>query len=265
MKHNLNQTGSAATTGSDPDELKRAIVAFVSRASTEISPPDERLLDELARRLPLRTPLYVAHTPKSSVEDVVRVAIGVQSAGFVASPHIVARRLPSERVLREVLVRLREHGIEQALLVAGDLERPLGPFSSTLDVIATGALEASGLKRLGIAGHPEGHPSVGPAALLSALRAKQEFAARSGIAMHIVTQFGFNPQAVCAWARSMTREGITLPVHVGLAGPTSPARLLPVPMRCCSVCSGSAPRAKPRASCSRMCIPSAAPSRPPSG
>lgn len=232
MKHNLNQTGIPAGTVDDPDELKRVLVAFVRRASTEISPHDEKLLDELARRLPPGTPLYVAHPPKCSIEDVLRVAIRVQSVGFVASPHIVARRLPSEKALRDVLARLHHHGVEQALLVAGDLDRPLGPFSSTLDIMATGALEASGLKRLGMAGHPEGHPDVGPAKLLSALRAKQELAARSGIAVHIVTQFGFDPEAVCAWDRSITREGIILPVHVGLAGPTSPTRLLKFAIQC---------------------------------
>lgn len=232
MKHNLVPPEIAAAAGDELDELKRAAIAFARRASTEISPQEETLLDELTRRLPARTPLYIAHTPKSSVEEVVRVAIKVQSAGFMASPHIVARRLPSTQALRDVLARLREHGIEQALLVAGDLDRPLGPFASTLEVIATGALEESGFKRLGVAGHPEGHPAIAPAKLLSALRAKQDFAARSGIAVHIVTQFGFNPEAVCAWERMIRPEGITLPVHVGIAGPTSPARLLRFAIRC---------------------------------
>ncbi len=232
MKHTLDQTEITAGAGDGTDELKRTVIAFARRASTEISPQDEKLLPELASRLPARTPLYIAHTPKSSVEDVVRVAIRAQSVGFTASPHIVARRLPSEQVLRDVLARLREHCIEQALLVAGDLDRPLGPFASTLQVIATGALAESGLKRLGVAGHPEGHSAIGSAELLSALRAKQQFAARSGIAVHIVTQFGFDPEAVCAWERLIRQEGITLPVHVGLAGPTSPAKLLKFAIRC---------------------------------
>lgn len=232
MKHSLDHTERAAAAEDDLDALERAVISFVRRASTEISPHDENLLDQLARRLPARIPVYVAHTPKSSVEDVVRVAIRVQSVGLTASPHIVARRLPSERALRDVLLRLHEHGIEQVLLVAGDLDGPVGPFESTLQVIATGALQESGLKRLGVAGHPEGHPTVAPAELLSALRAKQEFAARSGIAVHIVTQFGFNPEAVCAWERMITAEGITLPVHVGVAGPTSPARLLKFAIQC---------------------------------
>ena len=212
--------------------LKRAIVAFARRASTEISTHDEKLLPDLARRLPAGMPVYVAHTPKSSVEDVVRVAIKVQSLGFRASPHLVARRLPSERTLKTVLAQLREHGIEQALLVAGDLDPPLGPFRSTLEVIATGALQEAALKRIGVAGHPEGHPAVGAAELLAALRYKQEFAARSGIAVHVVTQFGFNPEGVCAWDRMLTQEGITLPVHVGMAGPTPMTKLLKFAVQC---------------------------------
>ena len=212
--------------------LKRAIVAFARRASTEISTHDEKLLPDLARRLPAGMPVYVAHTPKSSVEDVVRVAIKVQSLGFRASPHLVARRLPSERTLKTVLAQLREHGIEQALLVAGDLDPPLGPFRSTLEVIATGALQEAALKRIGVAGHPEGHPAVGAAELLAALRYKQEFAARSGIAVHVVTQFGFNPEGVCAWDRMLTQEGITLPVHVGMAGPTPMTKLLKFALQC---------------------------------
>lgn len=213
-------------------ELKRAVVAFARNASTEISTHDEKLLDVLAQRLPAGMPVYVAHTPKCSVEDVVRVAAKLQAAGLAATPHLVARRLPSERTLREMLARLRACGIERALLVAGDVDRPLGPYGSTLEVIATGALEEAGLKHLGVAGHPEGHPAVAPGELLRALRAKQEFAARSGIAVHIVSQFGFNPEGICAWDRMLTQEGITLPVHVGIAGPTPISKLLKFAIQC---------------------------------
>lgn len=232
MKHKLDHNEVAAIGEDGLRDLKSAVVTFARSASTEITTHDEKLLEPLTRRLPAGTTMYVGHPPKSSVEDVVRVAIKVQAAGFTASPHLVARRMPSEQALRSALARLREHGIEQALLIAGDLDRPVGPFESTLEVIATGALEESGIQRLGIAGHPEGHPVVGPAELLSALRARQEFAARSGIAMHIVTQFGFNPEAVCAWDRMLSQEGITLPVHAGLAGPTALPKLLKFAIQC---------------------------------
>jgi methylenetetrahydrofolate reductase (NADH) len=216
----------------DNGDLARQVVDFVHGASTEISTHDEETLPALANKLPAGMSVYVAHTPKASLQDVVRLAIKVQSLGFRASPHLVARRIPSEAALKDALRELRGGGVEQVLLVAGDLERALGPFTSTLELIDTGLLEGAGLKRVGIAGHPEGHKSIPPAALSAALGHKQQFAARTGIKVHIVTQFGFNPDAVCAWDRKMTQEGISLPVHVGIAGPTPLPKLIKFAMQC---------------------------------
>jgi methylenetetrahydrofolate reductase (NADPH) len=212
--------------------MNTSVVDFVRRASTEISTHDEDLLPSLTNKLPAGMTVYVAHTPKASLEDVVRVAVKAQSLGFRASPHIVARRLATERALKDALDELTDAGVEQVLLVAGDLERPVGKFTSTLEVMDTGLLENSGIRQVGVAGHPEGHKSIGPGALLAALRHKQEFGARTGLKVHIVTQFGFNPEAVCAWDKHVTKEGISLPVHVGIAGPTPLPKLIKFAMQC---------------------------------
>jgi methylenetetrahydrofolate reductase (NADPH) len=212
--------------------MNTTVVDFVRGASTEISTHDEDLLQTLTGRLPAGMTVYVAHTPKASVDDVVRAAVKAQSLGFRASPHIVARRLPSEHALQDALGKLTAAGVQQVLLVAGDLERPVGKFASTLEVMDTGLLEASGIKHVGVAGHPEGHKSIGPAAMLAALDHKQAFGARTGIKVHIVTQFGFNPNAVCAWDRRLTEAGITLPVHVGIAGPTPLPKLIKFALQC---------------------------------
>ncbi|HTW38988.1 MAG TPA: methylenetetrahydrofolate reductase [Steroidobacteraceae bacterium] len=213
-------------------ELRRRIVDFARDTSTEISPHDEGLVPELASVLPKGTTVYVAHTPKASVDDVVRVASSVQAAGLRASPHIVARRIENERTLREALRRLHDRGVEQVLLVAGDRNPPAGQFTSTLEILDTGALGEYGLRSVGVAGHPEGHPAVGPETLWSALETKQRFAARTGTRMHIVTQFSFNPAAVCAWDRQLGEHGIELPVHIGIAGPTPLPKLIKFAVQC---------------------------------
>jgi methylenetetrahydrofolate reductase (NADPH) len=214
------------------EALKSRIVEFARAASTEISTHDEELLPALVNKLPAETTVYVAHTPKATLDDVVRVAAKAQSLGFRASPHIVARRLESERALRTALGELKEAGVEQILLVAGDREQPVGKFTSTLEVIDTGATVDAGIMSLGVAGHPEGHRHVGPTVLASALKHKQAFAERTGSKVHIVTQFGFNPEAVCAWASHLLEQGITLPVHVGIAGPTPLQKLIKFAMAC---------------------------------
>jgi methylenetetrahydrofolate reductase (NADPH) len=214
------------------DPLKRRLLEFVHSMSMEITPHDEDLLPALANRLPAGTTVYVGHTPKASLEDVVRIALKLETLGLRASPHIVARRLISERALRAALRELREGGVEQILVIAGDRDPPVGKFSSTAEVLETGATVEVGIMTVAVAGHPEGHKAIGPSTLWSALRHKQSFAERTATKMHVVTQFGFNPQAVCAWDSHLVEHGITLPVHVGIAGPTPLPKLIKFAMQC---------------------------------
>jgi len=220
-----------ASIGSD-ESLKRRIVRFVSGASTEITPADCQLLPQLADLLPSQTAIYVAHVPTATLNHVVKTALAVQRAGFMATPHIVARRITYPHTLREGLMELRAGGVEQILLVAGDTVRAAGEFENTLDILKSGILEQSGIKRIGVAGHPEGQKAVGPSLLWDALKAKQAFSERTGIALHIVTQFGLHANAVPEWEHLLIQHGIRLPIHVGIAGPTSLSKLIRFAMLC---------------------------------
>jgi methylenetetrahydrofolate reductase (NADPH) len=213
-------------------ELKRAIVDFAQRASTEISTHDEAALPDLAAALLPGTAVYVAHTPKATLGEVVATAVRLQQLGFRASPHIVARRVESRQALETALQQISAAGIEQALLVAGDLAKPAGPYTSTLEIIDSGLLQNSSLKRIGVAGHPEGHKQVADDVLLAALRHKQAFAAKTGLKLHIATQFTFDADAIIAWDERLTKEGITLPAHIGIAGPTPLPKLIKYAMAC---------------------------------
>ena len=49
---------------------------------------------------------------------------------------------------------------DTVLLVAGDSDAAAGPFSSSLQVLETGVFEACGIRSVGVAGYPEGHPRI---------------------------------------------------------------------------------------------------------
>ena len=212
-------------------DMKSRVVEFARAASTEISTMDEKIVAELVGVLPKGITIYVAHTPKASLDDVVRVAIQVQRLGFRASPHIVARRLESERALRTALGQLTEAGVEQVLLVAGDPPNP-PTYKSTLEVIATGAVEQAGIKVASVAGHPEGHKHVDDAELLAALKYKQAWGERTGVKVQIATQFSFDADINSRWAKSLEQQGITLPISIGIAGPTPITKLIKYAVAC---------------------------------
>jgi methylenetetrahydrofolate reductase (NADPH) len=50
--------------------------------------------------------------------------------------------------------------------------------------------------------------------------------------VHVVTQFGFDPDATTAWASELARRGIRLPVHAGIAGPVPLPRLIKYAIHC---------------------------------
>ncbi len=222
---------SAAQTLTSED-LKSRIIEFVSQASTEVTAHDEAQLPDLPQYLPAGASVYVAHLPKSDVRDVIRLCGQLAKLGFSPCPHIAARQVHSEAGLRAELNQLREAGVTQVLLIAGDNKSPAGPFTSTVEILDSGIITDAAIRSIGVAGHPEGNRAIGPSRLKEALDSKQAYAERTGADMRLVTQFGFNPQAVIDWARELGAQGIRLPVHVGLAGPTPLPKLIRFAMRC---------------------------------
>jgi methylenetetrahydrofolate reductase (NADPH) len=212
--------------------LKQRLREFVAAGSTEVTPHDEARLEEFARVIPRQMCVYVAHTPKASLDDVVRVALRLRAEGLSVSPHIVARRIVEPAALRRSLQTLVAAGVEQILLIAGDRAAPRGCFSSTLELLESRVTVDAGIRRVGVAGHPEGHPVVPDATLWDALTAKQAYADANGIHMHIATQFGFDARALVAWERGLAARGIALPVHAGVAGPTPLPRLMRYALQC---------------------------------
>jgi methylenetetrahydrofolate reductase (NADPH) len=213
-------------------DLQERIVAFMQAASMEITPSEQKHLPALRELLSKGRVVYVSHVPSATLAQVVKAAMAVQGAGFKATPHIVARRISYPETLRAALAELTAGGVEQVLLVAGDTEHAAGEFDSTLDVFASGILEKSGIKSIGVAGYPEGQRGIGPMLLWNALKIKQAFADRTGLAVYLVTQFGFNGNALRDWEPELARHDVRLPIHAGIAGPAPLSKLIKFAMRC---------------------------------
>ena len=134
--------------------------------------------------------------------------------------------------MSEVLKRLTgEAGVRRLLVIGGDVT-PAGPFPDALAVLQKGGLRAAGIEQIGIAAYPEGHASIPPGRLEAAIDEKIASAVALGLTAHIVSQFSFSSERILAWLRQLRASGITVPVKVGMAGPTSVPALLRYAKRC---------------------------------
>jgi methylenetetrahydrofolate reductase (NADPH) len=89
-----------------------------------------------------------------------------------------------------------------------------------------------GVREIGVAGYPEGHPRIPLNALEKALSRKLELAAQQAIGVYVLTQFSFAPARVVDYCATLARLWPDLPVYVGIAGPNDPAALLRYAQRC---------------------------------
>jgi methylenetetrahydrofolate reductase (NADPH) len=211
---------------------KRLIQDFTKTFSIETTVREAKRVDRFADVVPKGTWIYIAHIPGTDLQETVDLATRLKKEEMRPVPHIVGRRLETLQVLDNFLGQLAgQAGVDQVLTVAGDISAPVGKIESALQVLESGLLEKHGIKRIGVAGHPEGHREVSDAVLKDALNRKNEYAKRTGAYVYVVTQFTFTPEPVIAWEKATPEIG-ALPYMVGLPGLASPASLLKFAMDC---------------------------------
>ena len=212
---------------------RQGIVRIARNCSIEITTRDPSEIDACRECLEPGTDVYISMPPGQTYSGELAVAASIRRAGFNPVPHVAARTFATLSMLDDYLARaVSEAGVTKVLVIGGDRDRPAGPFHSSLQLLEAGLFQKHGIRHIGIAGYPEGHPRIAEVDLDRALADKCELARRERLDLHIVTQFCFDAAPIRDWCERIRARGIMLPVRVGLAGPASITTLLRFAMRC---------------------------------
>ena len=217
--HQLSETAPA----------KRSILDGFSNEATA---QQIEKIEDLSNIVPKGTAVYIPYLPGSNYAESFVAVDRLVSAGLTPIPHIAARATRSISELDETLARFVETGVDSVFMIAGDTDKPAGPFTSTLEVLASGQLEKHGIRKIGFAAHPEGHPVVDISALDNALRLKASYAQASGAEIWLASQFTFDAAPIAAWLDRLSLMDILIPVRVGIPGPAKMRSLLSFAMKC---------------------------------
>ncbi len=214
-----------------------ALAAFLDGYSIEVMPRTAAKVESFADILPKATRVYVAHIEGTPIEDMVATAARISGEGFDVMPHFPARIIADQATLGEWIARYQgEAGVRQALLLAGGVAEPQGEFHSSMQLLETGLFDKAGFTNLHVAGHPEGNRDIDPDGsdtnVMEALRWKQAFADRTDANMALATQFAFEAGPIIAWADALRDAGVTLPIHIGIAGPAKLQTLIKFAIAC---------------------------------
>lgn len=217
--------------------------APLGECSIEITSKDIPSLEQASSLLAQGTRISITALPREDNGQTVRAIETVLALGLRPVPHLSARRTQTRQALQLHLQTLARIGAaEELFIVAGDLDVPVGPFESALDVIRSGQLARHGVRRVGIGGYPEGHPKIAEAMLWKALHDKAAAVSEQGLELAIVTQFGFEPKRAVRWIQQVREAGIQAPIRLGVPGPSNAATLIRFAARCGVAASRSALR-----------------------
>ena len=212
---------------------QEAIAALAQAASVEMTWHDSVHLDACRDFLPSGTLIYVSHIPGQTWRETLSTCVAVRAVGLEAVPHVPVRELTDAAALENLLAELvAQAAVRRLLLIAGDRSKPLGPFSQALDVLQSGQLERHGIRRVTVAGHPEGHPRVSASELRWAERDKLAWAADAGIELEFLTQFFFEVAPFISWVKDLRAKGVRERIIAGLTGPAKLTTLFKYALRC---------------------------------
>ena len=197
----------------------RALAEMLARPRYEVVPLADTEKKVLAH-VPLDVKVTVTASPTKGLGPTLDLAERLVAHGYEVVPHLSARLVVDDGDLRYMLTRLERAGITEVFVVAGDASQPAGQFEGAADLLRAMARHEHGLHEIGITGYPESHPLIDDETTIASMFEKAEFAT------HIVSQICFDARVTLGWIENVWARGTRLPIHIGIPGPVSTARLL---------------------------------------
>jgi len=210
-----------------------SIISFMSDFTVETTPASAAKTADFRDILRPGATVYITYLPGSDFSDTVAVARRLRKEGFEPAPHFAARSISSRPDLEDYISRVvGEAGVDRVLTVGGAVAEQVGEYGDSMQLLETGLFDKYGIKRIGVAGHPEGSPDISDEAIKAALAWKNSFAERTDADMHIVTQFCFEAAPIIAWDRLLNAQGNKLPISIGVPGVAKIKTLLNYAIAC---------------------------------
>jgi methylenetetrahydrofolate reductase (NADH) len=194
------------------------ITSADDRARFEVLPFDD--IVEEAARLPRAVRVAVTCSPRHGPDRGLETAARLRRLGHSLTVHVAARMVRDRDHLERLLAGMADAGVEDLFLIGGDVEEPVGEYSSAGELLALVADHPDRPELIGVAGYPEGHPLISDDELERALSAKAR------LADYIVTQMCFDAGVLRGWIERERERGIDLPVVIGMPGKVTRRKLL---------------------------------------
>lgn len=193
--------------------------ALLSRVRYEVLPA-RATEEKVLAHVPRDVVVTVTASPVKGLEPTLDLTARLAAHGYRVVPHVPARLLRDDAHLKETVDRLREWGVDDVFVPAGDADPPAGTYDGALPVLRRLSELGRPFAEVGVTGYPESHPLIHDDITVQAMWDKREHAT------YVVSNLCFDPRVLGRWIARVRTRGVALPVYVGVAGPVQRAKLL---------------------------------------
>ena len=202
---------------------REALTRFLTHPRYEILPTEEAESLVLAT-VPHEVTITITSSPRRGIEATLALAERLHARGFDVVPHVAARLVRDAAHLKEIGARLVALG-GSVFIVAGDSREAAGAFPDSVSLLTAIHEERLALTNVGITGYPESHSFIDDDLTIQAMWDKRR------LATYIVSNLCFDAGVIKKWVMRVRKRGVQLPIYIGMAGVTDPAKLLRVSTR----------------------------------
>ena len=182
-------------------------------------------IEEQLEQLPDGAYLGVTCSPKQGLQVTLDLVDSLQGRDFHLVPHVAARQVRDRAHLTDIVQQFRDQGVESIFVPGGDIVRPVGEYSDSLELLRDLVDVGHSFRHVGVAAYPEGHPGIDDDILVQSLLDKQP------LATYMVTQMCFDADRVANWLARIRSQGVKLRVSVGLPGVVDRTKLFRTSLR----------------------------------
>jgi methylenetetrahydrofolate reductase (NADH) len=187
--------------------------------------PTEDIEGLVTSHVPHEVTITITASPRRGMEATISLAQRLARQGYTVVPHLSARLIRDDSHLRELFAAIKEMGVHDVFVIAGDANEPAGEFPDSVSLLEAMMRAGHGLRDVGVSGYPESHSFIDDDMTIQAMWDKRR------IATYIVSNLCFDPRVVKKWIDRVRRRKVELPIHIGMAGVADPARLLRISTR----------------------------------
>jgi methylenetetrahydrofolate reductase (NADPH) len=200
-----------------------SLVEALERPRYEILPL-AGIADEVLEHLPAGRKITLTSSPSRGLEATLGLAEQL-APRYEVVPHLAARLIADRAHLEEVVLRLRNAGVREAFVIAGDARQAAGEFEGAAELLSALAELRTGLGEVGISGYPESHHFISDETTIEAMFEKEP------MATYIVSQICFDADVIRTWIRRVRERGTSLPIWIGVPGAVETRKLLRTSLR----------------------------------